>query len=49
MIWLKCSAIRLARLRDAMKREFLRDPNVLLFERRPDMDDLPGREVAGSR
>ncbi|WP_157009796.1 MULTISPECIES: hypothetical protein [Sphingobium] len=31
------------RLRDAARREFLRDPNVILFERAPQQESAGGR------
>jgi Tfp pilus assembly pilus retraction ATPase PilT len=39
---------RWVRFRDALKRELLRDPDVLLFERRPEELANTGHEKAGA-
>ncbi|MDI1295202.1 MAG: hypothetical protein PSY12_04860 [bacterium] len=49
MAWLKRATIRLVRAQEALKREFLRDPDVILFDRSPDGRDVSPRQVVGSR
>ncbi|QUT05805.1 hypothetical protein KFK14_23195 [Sphingobium phenoxybenzoativorans] len=49
MSWIKRFGHRLAALRDAAKREFLRDPTVLLFERAPGAQGDAARDAAGGR
>ncbi len=47
MAWTQRWTDRLARFRAAARRELLRDPTVILFER--DDSGARGREVAGGR
>jgi hypothetical protein len=49
MAWLKANSARWSRFYAAFKREFLRDPDVVLFNRGPDDLDRPGEEKLGLR
>jgi hypothetical protein len=49
MSWIKRFRHRLAGLRDAAKREFLRDPMVVLFERAPGAQGDAARDATGGR
>jgi hypothetical protein len=49
MAWFNRGGSRLARALEGLKKEFLRDPDVVLFERRPEPDGSSSREAAGAR
>jgi hypothetical protein len=49
MAWLKAISAHWARIYGAFKREFLRDPNVVLFNMGPDDIDRMREETLGLR
>jgi hypothetical protein len=49
MAWLKRGGERLKRTLAGLKKELLRDPDVILFEYRPESEAVTSREVAGAR
>lgn len=49
MVWLKQRKAQWSSLRAAFRREFLRDPDVILFSRGGDAPSHPREDRAGAR